>query len=228
MWLLIGTFYTVFPDETPEGYVHQLEVMRRITHLNLPSTVAKLRLDRFSPHYTQSEAFGFTGIRPLNSYAHVYPFPEEVLSRLCYFFEYEYKDGRDPAAYTRKLVSLWFKWKNQKVPGTLIYKENEDDTAEILDTRFNRRVEQVPLDKYQFGIYKICDKPRSIKQLMLELRKKFPEREFEEAKIVAFLEFMWFNYLMVREGDTYLSVALPESFVRSSTPTYQIEITGGN
>ena len=84
------------------------------------------------------------------------------------------------------------------------------------------------MDKYQLGIYKICDKPRSIRQLMIELRKKFPEREFEEEKTVAFLEFMWFNYLMVREGDLYLSLALPESFVKSSTPTYQIEFAGGN
>ncbi len=217
-----------FPNETPEAYAHQLDVMRRITHLNLPSTVAKIRLDRFSPNFTQSEAFGFTDVRPLSSYAYVYPFAEEVLSRLCYFFEYEYQDGRNPIDYTRKLASFWFKWKKVKIPCTLIYKENDDGSAEIMDTRFNRRVESVPLDKYQFGIYKICDKPRSIRQLMIELRKKFPEGAFEEEKVVAFLHFMWFNYLMVREKDVYLSVALPQSFVKSFTPTYQIEIVGGD
>lgn len=220
-----------FPAETPEAYAHQLDVMRRITHFNLPSTVAKIRLDRFSPHFTQSEAFGFTEIRPLSSYQYVYPFTEEVLSRLCYFFEYAYKDGRNPVEYTRELTSFWFRWKKVDEPGTLYYKIFEDGSAQIRDTRFNRCVERVSLDKYQFGIYKICDKPRCIRQLMIELCKKFPEREFEEEKVIAFLEFMWFNYLMVREGDTYLAVALPEPkpYFSSSSTSYRIQLdtTGG-
>ena len=217
-----------FPAETAEAYEHQLEILYRLTHLNLPYTIGKIRLDRFSPHFTQSDAFGFTEVRPLPSYQFIYPFDESVISRLCYFFEYEYKDGRDPSDYTRKLVGFWHRWKKVKIPGTLIYKEYGDASGELADTRFNRRLDSVSLDKYQLGIYKICDKPHTIRQLMIALSEKFPERPFEEENVVAFLEFMWFNYFMVREGDSYLSVAMPESFVKSSTPAFRIEFVGGN
>ena len=63
---------------------------------------------------------------------------------------------------------------------------------------------------------------------MAALSQKFPEKTFEEEKAIAFLQFMWFNYFMVREGDSYLSVALSDTFIKSFTPTYQIEILGGN
>lgn len=227
----VGAFWNIlygFPEETAVGYEHQLEVMRRITHLNLPSSVGKIRLDRFSPHFTQSEAFGFSGVRPLPAYQHIYPFTEAVLSRLAYFFDYDYQDGRNPDEYTRPLAAFWHKWRKVKIPGSLTITTFDDGTAEIRDTRFNRRLDQLSLDQYQAAIYKICDKPQSVQRIVQKLRQQFPERPFTQEKVVAYLQFMWLNYFMVREEDMYLSVALPAEFVNSITPTYQIEFSGGN
>lgn len=226
----VGAYWNIlygFPGETAEGYAHQLEVMQRITHLNIPSTVGKIRLDRFSPNFTQSEAYGFSQVRPLAAYYHIYPFDEDTLSRLCYFFDYDYQDGRNPHGYTRQLALFWHRWKKVKIPGTLTHETFDDGTSEIRDTRFNRRLDTFTLDKYQTAVYKVCDKPHTITNLMGTLRQKFPERVFEEEKVIDFLQSMWVNYFMVREGDTYLSLALPQSFSKNFTPTFQIEISGG-
>ena len=37
--------------------------------------------------------------RPNPAFAFSYPFPQDVLGRLAYYYEYDYADGRDPLDY---------------------------------------------------------------------------------------------------------------------------------
>ena len=55
----------------------------------------RVRLDRFSPYFQDPPAaHGMANPRPIPAFRYVYPFPDEVLARLAYYYEYDYADGR--------------------------------------------------------------------------------------------------------------------------------------
>lgn len=199
-----------FPKETAEEYENQLIRLKAITHLEAPASVSRIRLDRFSPNHTKAAQFGFKNVTPLKPYKYLYPFDEESLSNLCYFFDYEYQDERDPNSYVSDTSRFWLEWMQVKNPGELKHFCAPDGTGKILDTRFNRKIDEVPLNRYQNAIYCLCDQPTSFTNIMSTLRKKFPEREFEKEKIKTFLNYMLENRLMVKEDNSYLSVAIQQ------------------
>jgi ribosomal peptide maturation radical SAM protein 1 len=76
-----------FPDEEPEDYEYQHQLVARIAHLPPPSSVGRIRLDRFSPNFERPELRAqFTDIKPAESYAYVYPDSVD-LERAAYHFE---------------------------------------------------------------------------------------------------------------------------------------------
>ncbi len=198
-----------FPKEEAEEFPKQLEIMKRITHLKPPMTIGRIRLDRFSPHYTRAASYGFKNVRPLRSYRHVYPFDTEVLSNICYFFDAELEDWQEPEE-ALSLARMRMEWAYRGAPDTLTYTKNEDGTGTINDSRFNRRLDRIILNPYQNAIYETCDQPRKFKSIMSSMKSRFPDRSFTEEKMSAFLNYLYDNYLVVREGDAYLAVALPK------------------
>ncbi|MFI6499022.1 RiPP maturation radical SAM C-methyltransferase [Nonomuraea typhae] len=99
-----------FPGERAEDYADLPGLVDAIAFLPPPSGMTPVRLDRFSPFFMDPQGFGLTEVRPLAAYRHLYPFPEESLRRLAYYFDFAYADGRDPEAYTgpaRERVARW-------------------------------------------------------------------------------------------------------------------------
>ncbi|HYG63625.1 MAG TPA: RiPP maturation radical SAM C-methyltransferase, partial [Thermoanaerobaculia bacterium] len=77
-----------FPGEDVAEYPAHAELLRRLVHLRPPEACAPIRLDRFSPNFTRYREQGFTSIRPMPSYRHVFPLDEDGLMEIAYFFEY--------------------------------------------------------------------------------------------------------------------------------------------
>lgn len=76
-----------FPDEELKDYEQQLAMVPKLTHLNPPSRVNRIRLDRFSPNLENAELRGlFEGVRPAESYGYIYPDSVD-LERLAYHFD---------------------------------------------------------------------------------------------------------------------------------------------
>src|SRR5437762_1308232 len=138
------------------------KIFESITHLEVPTSVCKIRLDRFSPNYNFSSRYGFKDVRPLPCYKHIYPFTEEALSNICYFFDFDYADGRNPRDYIMDIAHFWLNWAEIKNPGDLFHYSYDDGAGLIRDTRFNCRVSQLRLDIFQNVIYSICDQPRNL------------------------------------------------------------------
>jgi magnesium-protoporphyrin IX monomethyl ester (oxidative) cyclase len=79
--LLIG-----FPGETEDVYRKYVDDLPLLHHLSPPSGAFPVRFDRYSPYFTRADEYGLR-LSPYDFYRFVYPFPEEVLANLAYFFE---------------------------------------------------------------------------------------------------------------------------------------------
>jgi ribosomal peptide maturation radical SAM protein 1 len=97
-----------FPGETEEDYRQQAGLMRAVVHLEPPNGHGRIRMDRFSPIFSDREAFPASGVRPAASYGYVYPATVD-LRRAAYYFDCELEATLPDAAFdeTLKLVDEW-------------------------------------------------------------------------------------------------------------------------
>ena len=101
-----------FPGETPEDYRGLLELLQAIRFLRPPCAAGPIRLDRFSPYHNSPDDFGLTNVRPLKTYRHLYPFDEDSLLRIAYYFDFDYEPNSDPTGYAAEVVAYVYEWKN--------------------------------------------------------------------------------------------------------------------
>jgi ribosomal peptide maturation radical SAM protein 1 len=92
--LLIG-----FPREEEKVYAGYLRVIPRLVHLPAPSGAFPVRFDRYSPYFTRAAEYGLDLV-PYEFYSAIYPFGEEALANLAYYFE----DRNYDADYLVRLV----------------------------------------------------------------------------------------------------------------------------
>ena len=78
--LLVG-----FPGEGEEVYKKYVQDLPLLRHLPPPSGVFPVRFDRYSPYFVQAAHYGLD-LHPIDYYELIYPFDEEVLSNLAYYF----------------------------------------------------------------------------------------------------------------------------------------------
>jgi ribosomal peptide maturation radical SAM protein 1 len=81
-----------FPGESWADYASLPERIASLYHLFPPKALVRVRADRFSPLHFAARELGLSRLYPAEGYHYVYPFSEESLSRLAYYFEYEYAD----------------------------------------------------------------------------------------------------------------------------------------
>src|SRR5207248_2577495 len=115
-----------FPGEDPADYVRTADVIASIRHLQPPVSIGAIRLDRFSPNFTSATELGISNIRPDRSYGYVYALPEEDLSRLAYYFEHDYVDGRDPETYVSEAHAAVRRWHEDSASRGLVYADHGD------------------------------------------------------------------------------------------------------
>jgi ribosomal peptide maturation radical SAM protein 1 len=78
--LLIG-----FPGETSEVYEKYVADIPSLYHLPPPAGAYPVRFDRFSPYFMQQQQYGLD-LHPSDFYGFIYPFVEEILSEMIYYF----------------------------------------------------------------------------------------------------------------------------------------------
>jgi len=141
--LLVG-----FPDEEEEVYAKYVEDLPSLHHLYPPSGAYPVRFDRFSPYYKAAEEWGLDLV-PCEFYRMIYPFPEEELADLAYFFS----DGNYDAPYIGRTArwlgkmrekmavwhSLWEGYEQGRVPKLEFRRSGEREV--VHDTRSGELVE---------------------------------------------------------------------------------------
>jgi ribosomal peptide maturation radical SAM protein 1 len=200
-----------FAGERPEDYEQTARLMDAIHHLE-PPTLARLwcvRLDRFSPLYAAPTEYGVTNVRPDRAYSFVYGLPTDELSKIAYYFEYDYISQPDPETYVGPAQEALLRWHaNRGSPG-LVY-DDCGDTLSIWDFRPDAEQMMVQLEGTRREVYLWCDEIRSEEALLSFAR----EHGLPADGLLALLEDLLRWRLMVSADGRYLSLASP--FVRDS------------
>jgi ribosomal peptide maturation radical SAM protein 1 len=196
-----------FPGESPEEYERQAKLIPLLTHLMPPTGCTPIRLDRFSPFHTNPSSFGFERVRPANGYYYVFPLERRELSKLAYFFEFDYADGRDPNSYLdhlREEISKW--WSAQSDPDhdkPLLDARPHVDCLLIEDTRRIAMKHRNVLSGIPAQLYLACDTARNI----ATLARPF-SHVMDEYEVRAILDSFVAAKTMIKIDDHYLSLAV--------------------
>lgn len=195
-----------FPGEDPEEYFKMAELIPLLTHLPAPESLGQIRIERFSPNYKYPDQLGFKNVKPYSSYSHIYPFAEEVVANLSYFFTYDYKVPRNVGEYIRPLYDQVLNWKQSSSSSDLFFVENENSLF-ICDLRPIAQTPVTTICSLQKVLYLACDSVTTIEEL-----KKILETHSNAAvsteDVEKLLNPMISNGLMVSENNTYLSLAI--------------------
>jgi hypothetical protein len=175
-----------------------------ITHLKPPSSIGRIRLDRLSDNFDRSEELGLTNIRPWQVYRYVYPFSTETLSRLVYFFDFDYVERRDVAGDLRELTELVSRWQARQ---DCLVATRVNGPVVITDTRPVAVSGELRLDRISGLVYEFCDHRRTvltIRQWLRETHAIALEADQIQRIVDGFVE----GKLMAMEKGLYLSLAV--------------------
>lgn len=206
LWnLLVG-----FPGEQEETYQKYIEDIPLLTHLPPPTGSYPVRFDRYSPYFTQAKQYGLD-LYPLDYYQFVYPFPEESLVNIAYYFQ----DLNVGAAYVgamtkwikpiQEKVQLWrTRWQGSDgaLPARLYFKKGEPTT--VYDSRSGRVVEHQIGDTGRQVLENLSGRPKDLVVLASSL-SRIPE--LDAAREVALLQE---KGLVFQEGVRFLNLVLPD------------------
>jgi ribosomal peptide maturation radical SAM protein 1 len=196
-----------FPGESPSEYERQAELVPLLTHLMPPTGCSPVRLDRFSPFHTNPSNFGFERVRPANAYYYVFPLERRELSRLAYFFEFDYADGRNPNSYLNHLNEEISKWWNAQTDANhdkpRLDARPHADGLLIEDTRSIAMQHRNVLSGISAQLYLACDTARNI----ATLARPFSQ-EMDEYEVRAILDSFVAAKTMIKMDDHYLSLAV--------------------
>ena len=190
----IWNFLIGFPQESPEDYFEMAGLTARVCHLPRPSGVSVIRLDRFSPNFTEAGLLGFTKLRPLPFYEFLYDLPEPARRNLAYYFSYDYKVPQNVARYADPLVRSVHAWKTTWRNAELV-SVDLDDRLFVFDTRPRAAAPISVLTGDDRRLYQACD--------AIADSSRFEPRDAERLQAIAT------RGLMLRDGAKYLALAVP-------------------
>lgn len=197
-----------FPGETAEDYAACLGLMQSIRFLEPPGACGPVRLDRFSPYHVEPELFGFVNVRPMLPYRYLYPFGEESLRRIAYYFEFDYDPAVDPGRVSDEVIRYVEAWRRRPETGELRASETGDGRLLLSDTRSDAVLPHLILDGPERAAYETCGAMRTPSAVARSLRRTFPDAEISDERVVRFLRSLVANRYMVSDGSYYLSLAL--------------------
>lgn len=167
---VVWNLLTGFPGEDLREYDRMAAFLSLLVHLPAPASCSPFRLDRFSPFYMDSVAYGLRRVRPAHAYFYVFPFGRRDLSRLAYYFEFDYGDGRDPHTYTDQVsreVGLWVNAQGaEKTDAPRLDARWINGGFDIVDTRVSALRRRVRLEGLAAEFYLACDSAQRIEVLL--------------------------------------------------------------
>lgn len=166
-----------------------------------PDATIRIMMERFSPMFSDRASFPVRYMRPRASYGYVYP--ERVdLERVAYTFDYEFEEGLSASEFleTRRLVEAW---KASKKP-SLTYRSRKG-ALQIEDLRDpSDPLTYTVTDPLALVYTALSDRPNTVAKVRGELNLPLPTDELEAA-----LDEFCAHGLMIREGHSFLGLALP-------------------
>ncbi|KYF78042.1 hypothetical protein BE11_22530 [Sorangium cellulosum] len=193
-----------FPGETAEGYAETARLIPLLVHLQPPASVPPIRLDRFSPNFDQAEQMGFRDVAPYPAALLTYhALPPEAVFELSYYFIYDQAHWDTALGYTRPVAEQWSRWQRLHPAADLFFVDKGSSLLlwDLRDDAPDHRPVTV-LDGARRLVYLGCDAIRTAASLSRDLG-------LEEGAVQAALDDLTRRGLMMREGSSYLSLAIP-------------------
>jgi|SRR5579859_167825 len=136
-----------FPNDRIDYYIETHKLVPLLRHLNPPTGVYHLSVDRFSPYFDRAEQYGIRNVRPMASYSSVFS-SDAPLRQLAYHFVGDYKcESHEMPDVIRALaeeVEHWqAAWKNQEVAPALSVIEIVPGNFMLLDSRLGVGQEKI-------------------------------------------------------------------------------------
>jgi radical SAM superfamily enzyme YgiQ (UPF0313 family) len=205
-----------FPGESADEYATMKDLIPTLFHLQPPSGAGPIRMDRFSPNFVSAGDLGFNNVKPCPAYAYVYPFSDDALKNIAYYFAFDYVDGRQVDGYTADVARLVKLWQEQHQESDL-FSIDKGTCLLIWDFRpFARRTLTV-LTGIERALYIAGDQASSLRELSqtAEVRSERVDGPCIEAALNSFVD----DGLALKEGGRFLSLAVP---IGDYTPPTQI------
>jgi len=194
-----------FPGEKEDMYFEMAETVRHLHHLPPPANVGPVQMHRFSPIFRDRGRFPVTFTRAEASYRFVFP-PQIDLDAVAYYFDYEFETQLPRLAHEvlRKAVDEWRRrW--DEAPKPKLTFRFAPGIVVIEDSRFRSQTASYTLRGPIANFYELCsERPSSLRQMHSTLSGDFSTEDVADA-----LQDLVARGLLARDGDAYLSLALP-------------------
>ena len=191
-----------FPGETPDDYAGSVRLAQTLTHLWPPTGCGRIRLDRFSPNYDRAEEKGLRNVRPMKWYSFLYPFRQEDLAQVAYYFDFDYAEPIDDGGYLPALQEAVARWKASDDHLTASQQNGAmviDDTRPVaLATRYTLRgAERLVLEN--------CDQITTVHRLR-QVVSELLDEELSESRVCEILGWLIDCRLVVQERERFLGL----------------------
>lgn len=205
------------PGEKDEWYGEMADWLPKIVHLQPPG-VDRIQFHRFSPYHKDADRFALELI-PFPAYRYVYPLSDECLTDLAYYFDDSLrptaKDALAARVNLKRVMRIIARW-NQlwgfagagpvKEKPLLLIVVNEPDRLAIKDTRPCATAHIHHLNGLTAKIYRLCDSINTVGNLASALATDADH--VREDEIVAILDHLERENLLLKRADRYLSLAM--------------------
>ena len=199
-----------FPAEQLADYAATLDALRHMVHLSPPDAVAPIRMDRFSPNFVDWQRRGFTHIAPMPAYRHVFPFGDEDLAQLAYYFRYDHPQVDDALRAGAEVDRFVVDWQARHRNGDTgqLSVERRGNRLVMTDTRYTSEANSIDLDRSQLAVLMACDRPAS---RPTALARALRGSQTKEADVETTLSELLARHAIVQAGSLLVTVAcLPE------------------
>jgi len=194
-----------FPQEDPQEYADMVDLIPSILHLRPPHSFQSICLTRFSPLLNKTKEYGIKNVRPAEKYHHVFPFNDDVLSRLVDDFDFDYANGQEPHKYVSDLKEEVIYWRENYSPFGLVFIDLGKRLV-IFDHRPSAIHHQYDLTEMERAAYLYCDLAHSLKAIQKEMALE--GFIASEQKLEMILGLWVKNRIMLHDNDKFLSLAV--------------------
>ena len=157
------------PGEAIEDYESVLRLLPKIEHLQPPSGLNRIIVDRFSPYHNTPGQFGIESIAPVGGYQGLYP-ADAPLSDIAYHFTGRYStpllEDKDMVARLQLAIGVWkHQWsRTDRLPALRVVDTGGGDLA-IADTRRVAAAGLTVISRRMLEVLKHFERPRPLEDL---------------------------------------------------------------
>jgi ribosomal peptide maturation radical SAM protein 1 len=200
-----------FPGEPPEEYARMAELVPGLTHLEPPTALSGLALERFSPYHDRAREFGLEILGPSAWYEYVYEADEATRTDLAYCFDYRHLDGRKPEDYVAPLRAVIDGWRTAWAPGQrLLHYRRGPGFLVVHDRRPGLERADYSFEEREARLYLACEDGATPEEAWASLRTA-GVTDLDVDDVADFLDELVELRLAYTENGRYLALALRDS-----------------